>query len=110
MTRKPACAELRFDFAGVVLEFLADDQHPDLLGGQPQRKRPGKMLDQHAHEPLQRTQRGPMDHHRPMGLVVGADVFQGEPFGAGQVVVELHGAQLPFAAQAVGDQKSALGP
>ena len=67
------------------------------------------MLDQHAHEPLQRAERCAMDHHRPMRLVVGADVFQGEAFGAGQIVIELHRAQLPFAAEAVGDQKIGLG-
>jgi hypothetical protein len=38
-------------------------------------------------------------------LVVWAGVFEAEAFGAGERVVELHGAELPFAADAVGDDE-----
>ena len=49
-----------------------------------------------------------MDHDRPMRLVVGPDVF--EPEALGQVVIELHGAELPFAADAVADDEVDLRP
>ena len=45
-------------------------------------------------------ERRPVDHHRPVRLVVGADVLEVEPL-CRQVVVELHGAELPLAADAV---------
>ena len=45
------------------------------------------------------AERGAVDHHRPVRLVVRADVLQLEPLR--QVVVELHGAELPLAADAV---------
>ena len=44
-----------------------------------------------------------MDHHRPVRAIVGADIFQVEAFG--QVVIELHGAKLPFPADAVADHE-----
>ena len=50
----------------------------------------------------------PVDHHRAMRLVVGADVFQVEALR--QVVVELHGAELPFAADAVAHHEVDLRP
>jgi len=43
-----------------------------------------------------------MDHHRPVRVVVGADVFQAEPLR--QDVIELDRAELPLTAQAVADE------
>ena len=66
------------------------------------------MLDQDAHEPLHAAERGAVDHHRPVRLVVGAGVLQPEPLG--QDVIELHGAELPFPADAVADDEIGLRP
>ena len=43
-----------------------------------------------------------------MGAIVLADVLQLESFG--QVVVELHGAQLPLSADAIAHHEVRLGP
>src|SRR5690606_25602184 len=48
---------------------------------------------------------GPVDHYRAVGEVVGARVFESKSLGAGEIVVELHRAELPFAADAVGHHK-----
>ena len=78
----------------VVGELVGDRQHADLLGGEPEREGAGEVLDQDAHEPLHAAERGAVDHHRPVRLVVGPGVFQAEPLG--QDVVELDGAELPL--------------
>src|SRR4051812_29446496 len=41
-------------------------------------------------------------------MIVGANVFQAEPFLTWQIVVELHRAELPFAANAIGDDEVRL--
>jgi len=46
-----------------------------------------------------------VNHDRLVRLIVGADVFQIEPLLARQVVIDLHGAQLPIAAQAIADDE-----
>jgi hypothetical protein len=80
-------------------ELLGNRQHPHLLGRQPGRELALEVLDQHAHESLHRSERRTVDHHRPVRLVVGAGVAQVEPLG--QVVVHLHRAELPLAADHV---------
>ena len=54
------------------------------------------MLDQHTDEAFHGSEGRAVNHHRAVRLVVGADVFEAEALG--QVVVDLHGAELPFAA------------
>ncbi len=61
------------------------------------------MLDQHANEPLHAAERGAVDHHGPMRLVVGAGVGKIESLR--QLVIDLHGAKLPFAADDVLDDE-----
>ena len=107
MARKPAACKLVEDLLGVVGELVGDRQDADLLGGEPERERAGEVLDQDAHEPFHAAERGAVDHHRPVRLVVGAGVFEPEPLG--QDVVELHGAELPLAADAVADDEVGLG-
>ncbi len=48
-----------------------------------------------------------MDHHWPVRRVVRADIFQLEALR--QVVIELHGSQLPLAADAIANYKIDLG-
>ena len=63
------------------------------------------MLDEDADEPLQAPQRRPVDHHRLVAGVVGADVLAVEALGTREVVVELDGAELPLAAEGVVDDE-----
>ena len=58
---------------------------------------------QAADEALHAAERRTVDHHRAVRLVVGADVAQVE--ADRQVVVDLHGAELPLAADHVLNDK-----
>ena len=49
-----------------------------------------------------------MHHHRPVRRVVRADVFEAEPLR--QVIIHLHGPELPFAPDAVADDEVNLRP
>ena len=101
------CAELLLKLLAVGEHVVVEAEDADLLRGEPERERGGEMLDQHADEPLHRPERGAMDHHRPVGGVVVADVLQLESFG--EVVVELDGAELPLAADRVADHEVGFG-
>lgn len=57
------------------------------------------MLDEDASEALQRTEGSAVDHHGDVGLSICAGV--GEIEAHGQDVIDLHGAELPLAAQHV---------
>ena len=43
---------------------VADRQHPHLHRRQPGGERAGVVLEQHAEEPLDRAEQGPVDHDR----------------------------------------------
>ena len=83
------------DFVRVVRALLANRQHAHLLGAEPAGECACEMLDEHADETLHRTKRRAMDHHWAMRLVVCACVTEIEAHG--QVVINLHGAELPRA-------------
>ena len=70
--------ELSRNFLCVLLEFGAHGQDPDLLRGQPERKRAGEMLDQNPDETLKRVQRRAVQNHRLVRVIVRADVTQAE--------------------------------
>ena len=74
---------------------------PDLLRREPERERAGVVLDQHRGEPLERAEDRPVDHHRPVPLVVLAHVLHVEPLG--QAEVALHGRELPQPADRVAE-------
>ena len=59
-------------------------------------------------EPLEAAEDGPMDDHRPMLGVVGADVLEVELLR--QLVVELDRRALPLPADGVGDVEVDLRP
>ncbi len=84
---------------GVVDEIVAHGNDLHLGRREPGREVAAAVLDQHADEALQRPERGAVDHHRPLPLVVLVDVRQLEALR--QVVVDLDGAELPGAAQRV---------
>src|SRR5579883_288570 len=65
------------------------------------------MLDENAHKALHRAEGGAVDHDRPMRRVVLADVLQAKALG--QVVIELHGAELPFSANAIAHHEIGFG-
>ena len=79
---------------------VGDRQHGGLHRRQPERELARVVLDQDPDEALERAQQRAVDHHRPVLGVVGARV--GELEALGHVVVELHGAELPRAADRVG--------
>ena len=61
------------------------------------------MLNKHCHETFHRTERGTVNHHRTVFLVILTGVFQLEAFR--QVVVHLYGAQLPFPTDGITNHK-----
>src|SRR5262245_20940354 len=65
------------------------------------------MFDQDAQESLHAPKGSPVDHYRPVRLVVWADVFEPKPLG--KQVVELDRAKLPLAADAIPDDEVGLG-
>src|SRR5271165_5265881 len=52
------------------------------------------MLDQNAAETFEGTERRPMDHHGPPRGIVRCDIGESEPLG--QVIIHLHGSELPL--------------
>src|SRR6266487_4903643 len=95
------------DVLGVVGDFFADRADLDLHGREPERKRAGVMLDQDAEEALDGTEQSAVDHERLMlGAIVG-DVLQAA--ASGQTEIELHGGELPGAADGVNELDVDLG-
>ena len=91
----------------IVVKLLTDRQHHALVRNKPQRQLARGVLKQHGHEALQRAERGTVNHHGTVLLVVGTGILELETLG--QVVVHLDGAQLPAAAQSILDHKVQLG-
>src|SRR5262245_3543469 len=74
---------------------LAHGKNPDLDRREPERERARVMLDEDAHEPLERAEQRAMDDVRGVLVVVGAHVREAEPLR--HLRVELDGAHLPRA-------------
>ena len=79
--------------------FFADGDEAYLDGGEPHREGAGVVLDEDAEEALDRAEEGAVDHDGLVGRAVFADVLEVE--AGGEVPVELHGAELPEAAEDV---------
>src|SRR5216683_3035017 len=95
------------DVLGIIGHFFADRADLHLHGSEPKRKRAGVMLDQDAEEALDGTEQGAVNHERLMpGAIVG-DVLQAE--ASGQIEIELHGGELPGAADGVNELDVDLG-
>ena len=100
--------QLRDDLAEVVGVLLGDRDADDLHRRQPHRERAGVVLQQDREEPLDRPEQGAVDHDRPLLLAVAVGVLELEPLG--QVRVDLHGGQLPGAADRILRLRSIFGP
>jgi len=66
------------DLGGIVLVIVANREHPDLYRRQPHREGAGVMLVRARQRSAPPTRQRPVDHGRPMALVVGADVLEAE--------------------------------
>ena len=106
-TRQPWADEAPGGLAGPAVEAVRDGDQPGLHRCQPGREGAGVVLGEDGDEALERAVDGAVDHHRPVLLVVVADVGEIEALGRG--VVELDGAGLPGAAQRVGHGEVDLG-
>ncbi len=87
------------DVLGVVGNFFADRADFDLYGSEPEREGPGIVLDQDAEEALDGTEERAMDHERLVAGTIFGDVFEAE--ASGKIEIELHGGELPGAADGV---------
>jgi hypothetical protein len=76
-------------------------------GGQPHGEGAGEVLDENRDEALERPAHRAVNDHRPVRRVVLAGVAEIETLR--RVVVELDGAQLPRAADGIGDIEVDLG-
>ena len=99
-------AELALDLLTVRQHVVVEAEDADLFRCQPEREGGGEVFNQHADEALHRPERSPVNHDWSVRRVVVADVLQVEAFG--QVVVELHGPQLPLATDRVADHEVRL--
>mmetsp|Transcript_4626 Transcript_4626/g.13149 ORF Transcript_4626/g.13149 Transcript_4626/m.13149 type:complete len:209 (-) Transcript_4626:1511-2137(-) len=96
------------DFLDIRHYCVCDGQERDLHRGEPNGEGPCIVLDQDAHESLQRAQNGPVDHDWPLLVVFGRDVVHVESFR--QVEIELDRRALPLPAEGVPDLDVNLGP
>ncbi len=87
---------------------IGNRQDHDLDRRQPERERPGIVLDQQGDEPLETAENRPVDDHGPVLGVVGPDVLQVEALG--HLVVELDRRALPLATDGVDDIEVDLRP
>src|SRR5882724_11103092 len=84
---------------GVIGGLFADRADLHLYGSEPERKRSGIVLDENAEEAFHGAEQRAMHHERLVAGAVFADVFEAE--AGGQVEIELHGGELPRAADRV---------
>ena len=91
--------EFGFELFGVGEMLFADGDEANLHGREPEREGTGIVLDEDAEESLERAEERAVDHDGLMTLAVFADVFELET--RGEIEVELHGGELPEAAEDV---------
>ena len=91
---------------GEVL-FAGDGHEADLHGREPQGEGAGVVLDEDAEEAFDRAEERAVHHDGLVHLAVFADVFELE--ARGEVEVELHGGELPQAAEDVDELDVDLG-
>src|SRR3970282_2938297 len=87
---------------------IGEGKDHDLNRGQPDRERPGVVLDQYAKESLQGAEERPMNHQGPVRSSVLSDVAQIEPLG--HVEIDLDCGALPSTPQAIDKGDNVLGP
>jgi hypothetical protein len=99
--------QFAFQPARVIVLRFGHREEPHLLRREPDREGAGEMLDQAADEAFHAAERRAVNHDRAVFLAVGAGVAEVE--ADRQVVIDLDGAELPFAAQDVLDHEIDLG-
>lgn len=92
---------------GHVRHLVGDGQHAHLFRRKPGGEFPFKVFNQKPREAFHGAEGGAVHHHGPVRLVVRSGVMEVKAFR--QVVVHLHGAQLPFAADGVAHDEVNLG-
>ena len=80
-TRRPAGGQFRGDVPALLREAVRDRQDHRLHRREPEGKVPAGVLDQDAHEALERAQDRAVDHDRPVLGAVLADVLEVEALG-----------------------------
>jgi hypothetical protein len=99
-TRRPAASSAAFTLLGVVEMLLAEmGTRPTCTGASQSGEGAGVVLDEHAEEAFDRAEERAVDHDGLMQFAVLALVLELE--AGGQVEVELHGGELPQAAEHV---------
>src|SRR5215472_5114882 len=92
-------AQALCDRRGILELTVGDRQNHRLNRSEPHRESAAVMLDEHAEEPFERSEERTVDHDRAMLGAVLTDVRQLEALR--QVEVDLHGRQLPVAADRI---------
>src|SRR5699024_5794297 len=100
---QPSGAQSMSDFLRIVSLRIGDVEHLRLYRRQPQRQGAGIVLEQDADEALHRTENRAVQHDRHPALAGLIDVACTEALRHGKV--ELHGAQLPHAIEAVAQRE-----
>src|SRR6266436_3288654 len=95
------------DVLGVIGDFFADRADFHLYRSEPQWEGAGVVLDQNTEEALDGAEQRAVHHERLMLGAVFADVLQAE--ARGQVGIDLHGGELPGAADGVDELDVDLG-
>ena len=98
------CAKARiiqcFGYFHRIIGLIVRDIHDHSLSRcQPGREQTGVLFSQNTDEALDRTQDGPVDHHRYMAIVVFAHISGTQTTRQGKV--ELHGTTLPRTIKAI---------
>ena len=90
------------------MDPVGNRQQDSLHRGQPDREGSGEVLDQDAHEALQRAQDHPVQHHRAMAFAIVAHVSEIKALRQGKIA--LNGSALPTALQGVFELDVDFGP
>src|SRR6266849_3477277 len=83
----------------VVGDLFADRTDFDLHGSEPKRERSSVVFDEDAEETFDGTEQRAMNHERLVARAIFGDVFEAE--AGRKIEIELHGGELPGAADGV---------
>ena len=91
------------EFVRFFGELFRDRKHPDLLRSKPYGELPLEVLDKETDEALERAEGRAVDHDRNVRLIIRA--YVAEIKALREIVIHLHGAELPVAADDVFDDE-----
>ena len=95
--------KLRHHLRHIVVRFGNDGGNNNLTRCQPEGQLAGMFLDQDPQKPFERSQTGPVQHHRAMPCPVRADIACAQ--SVRKVRVHLQRAALPVASDGIGQGK-----